>query len=141
VRYPAWLLALLACAAGSVVLGPGCFNSSEGQPCSLLGENEGDNECKNGLVCTAHSQLNSSGYTKDVCCPTDRMQATTVICELPANPVADAAPPPDVGVPVDSAPPDAEADTSPTVDSATDAAKDAPADANAPSDAKGDGGG
>jgi hypothetical protein len=135
VRYLAGLVSLLACVAGSVVLGPGCFNSSEGQPCSTYGENAGDNECKNGLVCTPYNLLNGGGYTKDVCCPTDRSQSTTVICDLPSNPVPDASPPPAI---------DAESDAAPPADSAMDAPKDAPqdshADASDASDAKGEGG-
>jgi hypothetical protein len=81
---------------------PACGGEPEGQPCSILGENSGDSECKDGLTCTAADQLNGGGYTKDVCCPTDRSQATTLICSLPSNPVLDAGAPPDAQTAVDS---------------------------------------
>ena len=81
---------------------PACGGEPEGQPCSVLGENSGDSECKDGLTCTAADQLNGGGYTKDVCCPTNRAQATTVICSLPSNPVLDAGAPPDAQTATDS---------------------------------------
>lgn len=93
----------LSCAVAIVgAVATACQGSSEGQPCSTLGNDMGDSECKDGLVCTPQGLLNG-GYTKDVCCPSNRATATTLICMLPANPVPDAGPPADVGSPDTSA--------------------------------------
>jgi len=124
VRYLAGLVSLVSLALSAAIAAPGCSNSSEGQPCSTLGVNAGDSECKNGLVCTPFNELNGGGYTKDVCCPADRTQATTLICMEPQSPAPDAGPFPDVGMSTD-AEPDVAADTQigdgPVADGPTDA--------------------
>jgi hypothetical protein len=82
--------------AGSATVG--CSNQGEGARCDTLGDNAGNGECQDGLVCDPPSQLNGSfdnvGMTFGICCPGDRSLATTTICSIPASPVgADAAAP------------------------------------------------
>jgi hypothetical protein len=92
VRYLGRAISISCLVAIAAAFGAACQGSAEGQPCSVLGNDMGDSECKDGLVCTPQGELNG-GYTKDVCCPSNRATATTLICQLPANPVADASAP------------------------------------------------
>lgn len=58
----------LVSAVGVVALaGPGCSNQGEGQRCSALGENGGNDDCAAGLVCTRKGLL--EGAQDDLCCP------------------------------------------------------------------------
>jgi hypothetical protein len=146
VRYVAGFLSLISAALLTAAIAPGCSNSSEGQPCSTLGSNQGDDECQSGLTCTAAAQLNGGGYTKDVCCPTDRSQATMTICQLPTNPLGDAGGFPDVGSSADTSAdtevPDSGSADGPTSDgAAADGPADAPGDTRGtPGDARTEGG-
>ena len=146
VRYVAGFISLVCAALTAASLVPGCSNSSEGQPCSTLGSNMGDDDCQSGLTCTKASELNGGGYTKDVCCPTDRTQATTTICQLPSNPIAEAGAFPDVAAPVDAGM-EAESTDAPAGDGATmdTSVADGPTDAQgdtrgSPADARTEGG-
>jgi hypothetical protein len=98
-----------------------CSNQGEGERCELFNNND---DCENGLICTAAGELASQFAGSDRCCPPDRTQATTEACRTPrTGPIGDATPPPDTG----PAPtPDASGDA----DAATDAADaaDAPDD-------------
>jgi hypothetical protein len=119
-----------------------CSNQGEGERCSLRGENGGNDECQGNLICT-NSGLNGAvqGGYDGRCCPQDRTQATTTICQQAVSPAGgDAAVPPtpdsglsDTGGPV----PEGGADAS--VDSPLDSPIDAPPDVQ-PQDAA-DGGG
>lgn len=62
-----------------------CLNEAEGQPCDPLAGNSGNDDCRNGLVCTQ-----VSAGTR--CCPTDRATATAPECVLSST-VSDAANP------------------------------------------------
>jgi hypothetical protein len=119
-----------------------CSNQGEGERCSLRGDNGGSDECQDGLACT-NSGLNGAvqGGYDGRCCPQDRTQATTAICQQAVSPAGgDAAIPPipDSGSPDTSSPaPEGGADAA--VDSPPDSPVDAPPDVQ-PQDAA-DGGG
>jgi hypothetical protein len=131
--------ALVACA----LAGPlqACSNNGEGDRCDVLADNGGNDDCQDGLVCTPRSSLNAptaSGIQTDICCPQDRSQATTTICQQPTTSVGgDAAAPPrdsggvDTGA-VDTGAVDSPVSDSPANDSAgSDAPEDSPVDAPA----------
>jgi hypothetical protein len=72
-----------------------CSNSAEGERCQV---NNNNDDCADGLVCLASSQVNPSYNSSDRCCPVDRTTASHPACTLLQNPVAgDSAPPPDTG--------------------------------------------
>jgi hypothetical protein len=72
-----------------------CSNSAEGERCQV---NNNNDDCADGLVCLASSQVNPSYNSADRCCPVDRSTASHPACTLLQNPVAgDSAPPPDTG--------------------------------------------
>jgi len=102
-RRPFWIL-LVPLFTGSAL--GACSDQGEGEICSLLSDNSGNNDCQSGLTCQAIPGVNGAR-----CCPADRTQATTAVCSL-NNGVLDASP----------APPDA---TGGAVDSGTEASGDA----------------
>ncbi|MGH7295530.1 MAG: hypothetical protein ACRELB_11380, partial [Polyangiaceae bacterium] len=53
-----------------------CSNEGEGQPCSQLAGNSGNDDCASGLVCTVVSVEGNR------CCPPDRTKAKTQECAL-----------------------------------------------------------
>lgn len=63
------VLALLALGA--------CSNQSEGMICSINADNGGNDDCQDGLTCQT-----ITGVTGARCCPPDRNQATTAVCQL-----------------------------------------------------------
>lgn len=72
-----------------------CSNNAEGERCQV---NNNNDDCENGLLCLAASQVNPSYNGSDRCCPADRALATHPACTLLQNPVAgDSSPPPDTG--------------------------------------------
>ena len=72
-----------------------CSNNGEGERCQV---NNNDDDCEQGLICLASSQVNPSYNSSDRCCPIDRTTASHPACTLLRNPVAgDSAPPPDTG--------------------------------------------
>ena len=123
------LLAVPAFVAG--VMLAACSDEGEGQPCDTRANNNGNDDCQAGLVCTAQA---SGGGPR--CCPPDRSQATTPECALPSG-----------GVDASSAPPDARTSETSTQDSPGEAqgegAADAPTEAarDAPGDSAAEGGG
>jgi hypothetical protein len=131
-------LAVASLAAGMIAAFPGCSSQGEGERCSVLSDNNGNDDCQDGLICVAAAQLNGAGNTTDRCCPPDRTTATTVACQLPSGGGIDAAPPPvdaNVDSPSaeggDSAAADAGTDAGAGADGAADAAADGPEDAPA----------
>lgn len=99
-----------------------CSNAAEGERCEI---DNGNDDCQDGLVCTQIANQNGAR-----CCPPDRAQATTGVCQqqvqVPngdAEPSADTGPSPDVAVTDTGADADAEAAT-------PDADADADADAD-----------
>jgi hypothetical protein len=101
-----------------------CSNQGEGERCDTLADNGGNDDCQDGLVCTPGTSLNPPQST-DRCCPQDRTQAQTSVCQQPTTSVGgDAAPPP-----FDSGLHDGPSGDSSNPDSATDSsASDAPVD-------------
>lgn len=95
----------------AVSLFPSCTNQGEGDRCSTL---NGNDDCQDGLVCTPGSALNPPQNT-DICCPSDRSQATTTVCSIGAGDGGQA-PLPDAGGS------DVGSDTATDAPSATDAA-------------------
>jgi hypothetical protein len=72
-----------------------CSNNGEGERCQF---NNNNDDCQDGLLCLASSQVNPSYNNSDRCCPADRTKATHPACTLLQNPVAgDSSPPPDTG--------------------------------------------
>ncbi len=129
-RFTFWSLAASTLLGLGLAASSACSNQGEGQRCSTFGENGGNDDCVNGLVCTAKNLLN--GAQDDLCCPQDRTPATvSEKCRIPqASVVGDASPqprpdatPPDAAPP-DAAPPDAAADAA--GDATLDASSDAP---------------
>lgn len=51
--------------AASALIALGCSNQGEGERCSRLAGNNGDDDCEPGLHCVTVGQL-------ELCCPTDR---------------------------------------------------------------------
>ena len=90
------VLALLFAGAGAVLIA--CSNQGEGERCDRNGDNAGNDECRDGLRCTAAGELNGSPQT-DRCCPVIRTTAAALVCQIPPNPGGgDAAPPPEASV-------------------------------------------
>lgn len=84
----------LALVAGWIALAA-CSNNGEGERCEV--ENNSD-DCQDGLICLAASQVNLNYNNSDRCCPVDRSKATHPACTLLQSPVAgDSAPPADTG--------------------------------------------
>lgn len=97
-----------------------CSNQAEGEVCSHLADNQGLDDCQDGLRC-----VSLPGVNGDRCCPDDRTKATTTVCAAPGGfGGGDAAPPP-----VDGSV-DAQGDSS-----------DAPAESTSSSDSSDAGGG
>ena len=72
-----------------------CSNNAEGERCQV---NNNNDDCADGLICLASSQVNPSYNSSDRCCPVDRTTASHPACTLLQNPVAgDSQPPPDTG--------------------------------------------
>ena len=125
---------ILAAIAFAVALSASaCNNQGEGERCYTNDGNNGNDDCSSGLQCDSAAALGGAvaswatgvvGF--GLCCPTNRAQATSSLCEVGA-PGGNPAPP--------SA--DAGSDASSSSDSGTDASSDAPADspADAPLDA------
>lgn len=87
---------------GGGIIVAACSNGGEGDACNYLAENNGDDDCQDGLICWQAKTLNGAGT--DLCCPPDRAQATTAACAIPASaPGVDAAIPADTGPATDSA--------------------------------------
>jgi hypothetical protein len=88
------LLAMASASISLAVLAPSCSNQGEGERCSQLGDNGGNDECQSGLQCTAASAIGPNAGGVDRCCPVDLRQATTTGCMTGGSAsVADAAPP------------------------------------------------
>ncbi len=123
---------LAAFALGAVALGAACSGQGEGERCSVLADNGGNEDCAGALLCVASGQLN--GSSSDRCCPADRTQATTAVCAVQSAVGIDAGLPPEGGTAeggdleagAADARPDVAADARPDV--AADAPTDAPAD-------------
>ncbi len=118
----------------------GCSGEAEGERCDVNDDNSGNDDCASGLICYASTNLGGVAEANhtDICCPSDRTQATTSICaQSPTPPGGNPAPPdagPDTGVKSDGAtdaptdsPTDAPLDS--PLDSPTDSPADAPLDA------------
>ena len=106
-----------------------CSGQGEGERCSTLADNNGNDDCAGSFVCTAKGGLNGVSDV-DRCCPADRTKATTLLCQVQSASGFDAAPPPDTGTT------EAATDTG-GADAAKDGGADAPADtgsADAPAD-------
>jgi hypothetical protein len=73
--------AILACAVAIAA----CSNQGEGDRCDVNADNSGNDDCKDGLVCTPQSSLGNNSST-DLCCPSDRRLATTPQCAIPQTP-------------------------------------------------------
>jgi len=97
-----------------------CSNQGEGERCSQLAQNGGNDDCQDGLVCTSSTDL---GTGSDICCPQDRTQATTAVCAIKRAPVGG-----DAGIPGDGSAADTGAQDTGTQDTAT---QDAPAESAA----------
>ena len=105
--------------AGWLVLSA-CSNNGEGERCQV---NNNNDDCADGLICLASSQVNPSYNSSDRCCPVDRTRASHPACTLLQNSVAgDSAPPPDTG-PVTT--PDTGTPDTSTPDTAVDTGVDA----------------
>lgn len=112
---------------GLIAISIACSNQGEGERCEEANDNQ---DCKDGLVCTAPSRLNGSDSAR--CCPSLPEQATHPVCQIPVSIAQDAATPPDTGPPpVGDAEADADADAGDTdASDASDASdtSDAPED-------------
>jgi hypothetical protein len=97
VRYVAGFLSLACLGLAASLLVPACTDEGEGQPCSTLGVNGGDDECQPNLICTTDTL-----YKGGVCCPSNRALAITIICKEAMGSGSDAMPPADVGPPADA---------------------------------------
>ena len=98
-----------------------CSNGGEGDRCDHLADNNGNDDCQNGLQCIRADAVNGSDRQSDRCCPTDRStSAPGSVCALPM---------PSNGLGADAAIP-AEAAVSDAPVVVPDAAPDAPADAS-----------
>jgi hypothetical protein len=96
-----------------------CSNNGEGDRCQV---NNNNDDCQDGLICLASSQVNPSYNNSDRCCPVDRTKSTHPACTLLQNPVAgDSAPPADTGPTGDTG----------TTDTGTDGGNDGAGDADA----------
>jgi hypothetical protein len=89
------LTAAAALASASSVL-PACSNQGEGERCDLQADNNGNDDCNSGLVCTAKAVLGLNPKT-DLCCPQDRTQATTPQCAINQGGLDASPAPPDSG--------------------------------------------
>jgi hypothetical protein len=79
-------IAALSLAVTALFFGA-CSNGGEGDRCSLLADNSGNDDCQNGLKCTAAGELSGNQQT-DRCCPQDRStSAAGSVCALaiPSN--------------------------------------------------------
>jgi hypothetical protein len=84
-----------AFALGGWLVLSACSNNAEGERCQV---NNNNDDCADGLICLASSQVNPSYNSSDRCCPVDRTKATHPACTLLQNPVGgDSAPPADTG--------------------------------------------
>ena len=96
-----------------------CSNQGEGERCEL---GNGDDECKDGLICTAAVQLPLGFNSSDRCCPVDRSQSTTEECRVgTTGPVDGSAPSGETGPPVSQ---DSGSEASDAASEAADAAED-----------------
>jgi len=93
-RVLAAVLCLAAAALGSVAAFPGCSNQGEGQRCSTLGENGGNDDCASNLRCTKKDLI--EGAQDDLCCPEDLAKSTVAACKARGGGVV-APPPNDAG--------------------------------------------
>jgi len=120
------LLVVPLLAAGLVVVA--CSNESEGQPCSHLAGNNGNDDCDSNLTCQ-----DLIGVEGPRCCPPDRSQATTPECALPSGGVDASPAPPDVKTTMETS----------SQDSPGEASTDAPAEgsSDAPAESAAEGGG
>jgi len=120
------LFTAVAAASFAVALcASGCSGQGEGERCNVLDDNSGDSDCASGLECYAATTLGgvAEANNTDICCPTDRAQATTAICSIaPSPPGGNPAPPPDAG-------PDARASSEGGADGSSDAPADSTNDA------------
>jgi hypothetical protein len=99
-----WVAITLATATlgGIALVAAACSNGGEGDACNYLAENNGDDDCQDGLICYQASMLNNAGT--DLCCPPDRAQATTTACAISASaPGVDSGIPGDTGTSTDGA--------------------------------------
>ncbi len=134
------LVALLSLGAAVLAVAltlPSCSNQGEGDRCNVLGDNNGNDECQDGLVCTRAADL---GAPTDLCCPPDRRNATTAVCRIAQNPLmGDAAPPPPPPpVCVDDAEVDGCVDAAPDASMGADSSEDSPAIMEAAADSAAD---
>lgn len=125
-RYRIVGLALGVGLAGFIAL-TACANYGEGDRCERA---NGNDDCADGLTCTAAGELVEGYRGADRCCPAVRSTATHPACVQPQDALEAGTPPPDTGPP-----PDATNDTSTPVEAGT----DADADAAEPADAADDG--
>jgi hypothetical protein len=103
---------------GAVALVAACSGQGEGERCSVLSDNNGDDDCA-GLHCTPAGQLN--GSSTDRCCPADRTQATTPVCAVQTA----------VGIEAGQLPTEGGTGDTGANDGASDAANDSSGDAGA----------
>jgi hypothetical protein len=124
--------------AAATIIGGGlavaaCSNGGEGDACNYLAENNGDDDCQDGLICWQAKTLNGAGT--DLCCPPDRAQATTAACAIPAT-----APGVDAAIPADSGPTtDGETQSDGDAASASDTSSDVASDTSTADGAAADG--
>ncbi len=97
----------LALATTFGTFGSACSNQSEGQRCSVLGDNAGTDDCQSvsstgvPLVCKPKTQLN--GAQDDLCCPQNPAQATVPACQAPGSSGIVPPPPSEAGPTTDAA--------------------------------------
>ena len=109
--------------AGVVALAAACSGQGEGERCSALADNSGNDDCAGSLVCTKSGSLNGSfnSSSGDRCCPADRTQATTPVCAVQTAVGVEAGAPVDSGTAADVT----TTDTGTGVDSGHDTGTDA----------------
>ena len=108
---------LAAALAVAVVGGAGCSNQSEGQRCSHLGDNGGNDDCIAPLICKLQSEL--ANAQDDLCCPPAGGAVTVAAC-TPKGGGVQVTPPNDSGASDSSAADTSTADTSTADTSAPD---------------------
>ncbi len=119
---------------GAVAFAAACSGQGEGERCSTLADNNGNDDCAGSLVCTPAGQLNGTANSTDRCCPADRTQATTPVCAVQTAIGIDSGLPSDGSTAADVTPSETGTDAAPKdtgTDTATPAdtgAADAPAD-------------
>ncbi len=101
-----------------------CSNQDEGDRCEVA---NGNDDCKDGLICLPERDVTPPYNTTARCCPPDRALASHPGCRQATTPFDGGPTPPDTGPSPDvavDAPEEAEASTDADADAATDATDD-----------------